>query len=221
MDTFQTILILISNINNRYRTKFRFLTISFYSIFTQNEFDKKPILNNDFEHKSFYLLNTIDFCCEPLNIKKYVFFVSHSTKDIKGKVGEVCYIFEKIQIKIFVADKDVPVGKPLPEEIKRAIEESELFIVFLTTNSVKSPWVNQEIGYALGKGIPVIPIKQGRVRVKGLIETAKYVRLCDNPLDTVHEIFSRLTNESLSIRAQAAIGAFVGLLELEEKYGGA
>ena len=152
--------------------------------------------------------------------KRYVFFVSHSTKDISGDVGEVCKILEKCKIKSFVADRDAPVGKSLPQEIKKAIEESELFLVFLTKNSRDSPWVNQEIGYALGKEVPVIPLKKGRIKVKGLIESAKYVQMHDNPLDMVNEIFSRLKDKPLSQTAQAAILAFIGALELKDKYGG-
>lgn len=152
--------------------------------------------------------------------KKYVFFVSHSTKDISGDVGEVCEIFEKCRIKCFIADRDAPLGEPLPEEIRKAIEESELFLVFLTNNSKKSPWVNQEIGYALGRRIPVIPLKKGRMKVKGLIESAKYVKMQTNPLDTVNEIFSKLKDKSLSPTAEAAILAFIGVLELKKKYGG-
>jgi hypothetical protein len=152
--------------------------------------------------------------------KKYVFFVSHSTKDVSDDVGEICEIFEKCRIQSFIADRDAPLGNPLPQEIKKAIEESELFLVFLTTNSRKSPWVNQEIGYALGKEIPVIPLKKRRIKVKGLIESAKYVQMRDNPLDTVKEIFSRLEATPLSRTAEAAIGAVVGVLELKDKYGG-
>jgi hypothetical protein len=153
--------------------------------------------------------------------KKYVFFVSHSTKDISGDVGEICNIFDTCKIRSYIADRDAPLGKPLPEEIKKAIRESELFLVFLTENSRESPWVNQEIGYSLGRGIPTIPLKKGNIKVKGLIEATKYVKMRDNPLDTVRDVFSKLKNESLSQTAQAAIGAFVGALELKDKYRGA
>jgi len=155
-----------------------------------------------------------------MKLKRYVFFISHSTKDVSGDVGEICNIFEKCKIQSFIADRDAPLGNPLPEEIKKAIEESELFLVFLTKNSRESPWVNQEIGYALGKEIPVIPLKKGKIKVKGLIESAKYVQMQDNPLDTVKEIFSRLKTTTLSRTAQAAIGAVVGVLELKDRYGG-
>lgn len=152
--------------------------------------------------------------------KKYVFFISHSTKDVMGDVGEVCNILEKCRIRSFVADRDAPLGEPLPEKIKKAIEESELFLVFLTKNSKKSLWVNQEIGYALGKGIPIIPLKKGKTALKGLIESAKYVKMQHNPLLTVKDVFSRLGAWTLSPTAEAAILAFVGAMELRDKLGG-
>jgi hypothetical protein len=102
----------------------------------------------------------------------------------------------------------------------KAIEESELFLVFLTENSLNSQWVNQEIGYALGKGISVIPLKKEGIDFKGLIEAAKYVKIQDNPVDTVRDVFARLKDKQLSPTAQAAIIAFIGALELKEKYGG-
>jgi len=154
------------------------------------------------------------------NTKKYVFFISHSTKDISSYVGEICKIFEACKIQSFIADRDAPLGRFLPQEVRNAIEESELFLVFITKNSKSSPWVNQEIGYALGKEVPVIPLKRGRIRIKGLIESAKYVQMQENPLDTVKEVFSKLKGIPLSRIAEAAIGAVVGALELKEKYGG-
>ncbi len=153
-------------------------------------------------------------------VKKYVFFVAHSMKDSKSDIESICEVFEKCSIKSFVADRDAPLGDPLPASVKQAIDESQLFLVFLTKNSKESPWVNQEIGYALGREIPVVPIKKGRIRVKGLIEAAKYVQMKDNPLDTVLEIFSKLNGYSLDQTAQAAIGAVVGILELKDKYEG-
>lgn len=162
-----------------------------------------------------------DYLTKIIPDKKYVFFISHSTADIETEVSAVCEILEKCKISVFLADRDAPLGNPLPAEIKKAIEESELFLVFITKKSLKSQWVNQEIGYALGKDISVIPLKKEGVEFKGLIEAAKYVKIQDNPLDTVREVFARLKDKQLSPTAQAAIIAFIGALELKEKYGGA
>lgn len=149
--------------------------------------------------------------------KKYVFFISHSTKDIKNEVGEVRKIFKTCEIPCYIADFDAPLGKALSDEIRKAIEESELFLVFITHHSKRSLWVNQEIGYALGKGIPVIPLKKGKTAIKGLLEAAKYVPIYANPLETVNELFKRLGGKGISPTAQAAFFAFIGVLRLRNK----
>lgn len=102
----------------------------------------------------------------------------------------------------------------------KAIEDSELFLAILTKNSKKSQWVNQEIGYALGKNIPVLPLKKGGIVLKGLIEAAKYIKIQDNPLYTVRDIFEWSKDRPISPTAQSAIIAFIGALKLKEKYEG-
>lgn len=165
-------------------------------------------------------LNMRDIETKVKQKKKYVFFISHSTVDIESEVKAICEIFEKCHISSFVADRDAPVGTPLPREIMQAIEASELFLVLLTENSLNSQWVNQEIGYALGKDIPVIPLKKKGINFSGLIEAAKYIKMQNNPLLTVRDIFSSLKNKQLSPTAQSTIMAFIGALELKEKYEG-
>ena len=150
--------------------------------------------------------------------KRYVFFISHSTKDITPYVTELSEILQTLRVQNFVADRDAPIGAFLPDEVKKAIDSSELLLVILTGNSKKSAWVNQEVGYALGKGIPVIPLKKRHIQITGLIETAKYVELKDNPLDTMSEVFSKLNAKSLSASAQAVIFTVVASFQLKEKY---
>ena len=148
--------------------------------------------------------------------KKYVFFVSHSTADISNVVNEICRVFEKCHINSYIADRDAPIGSIIPQEVKNAIEASELCLAVITKNSKNSPWVNQEIGYALGAGIPVLPLKKGRIKIKGLIESIKYVKINDNPLLTVKDVFSKLKGVSVSKTAEAAMLAVVGIMELME-----
>jgi hypothetical protein len=156
---------------------------------------------------------------EKSSIKKYVFFISHSTKDTGLYVQDLCEIFETLRVQNFFADRDAPLGSFLPDQVKNAIDNSELFLVIFTQNSRTSPWVNQEIGYALGKGVPVIPLRKGNIRIKGLIETARYVELKQNPMETVQEVFSKLSAMSLSSSAQAIIITVVASLKLNEKFG--
>ena len=151
--------------------------------------------------------------------KDFVFFISHSTDDIGNYVKGICDILETCKIKHFFADRDAPIGQSLPSTIKNAIDESEVVLLVLTKNSKNSLWVNQEIGYALGKGIPVIPLKKGKIAVEGLIDATRYVPMSDNPLETLQVLFSKMSNIQLSRTAEAAIGAIIGILQLTKNGG--
>lgn len=53
----------------------------------------------------------------------------------------------------------------------------------------------------------------------GSNQSAKYVQMKENPLDTVNEIFTKLKNVHLSPIAEASIGVFVAILRLSKKFG--
>lgn len=55
-------------------------------------------------------------------------------------------------------DLTVDVGYPFTEEIRRQISYAHVFIVLLTANSKDRPWVHQEIGYAMGLRVPILPL---------------------------------------------------------------
>jgi hypothetical protein len=58
-------------------------------------------------------------------------------------------------------DHHTPAGWPFLDEIKKKIDHSHVFIPFLTPNSKQSEWVNHEIGYAMGRNVPVLPLSLG------------------------------------------------------------
>ena len=62
----------------------------------------------------------------------------------------------------------------------------------------------------------MLPLKKGRIKIKGLIESIKYVKINDNPLLTVKDVFSKLKGVSVSKTAEAAMLAVVGIMELME-----
>ncbi|KUK46688.1 MAG: TIR protein [Anaerolinea thermophila] len=60
-----------------------------------------------------------------------------------------------------LCDKNIMVGKPFTDEIKRMIAHAHIFLPLLTENSSLRPWVHQETGYALAMNIPVLPVAVG------------------------------------------------------------
>lgn len=60
-----------------------------------------------------------------------------------------------------VWDHHTQAGWRFLDEIKKKIDHSHLFLPFLTRRSKRSTWVNHEIGYAMGRNVPVLPLSLG------------------------------------------------------------
>jgi len=88
----------------------------------------------------------------------YTVFVSHSNKDalLIDFVGEELKRHDVVPI---VAGHVRPTSTPqyIPDKVKALIQGADCVLAFITKNAVASPWVQQEIGYAIDKK-PVIPI---------------------------------------------------------------
>jgi hypothetical protein len=85
-------------------------------------------------------------------------FVSHRDGHKKG-ANELAEALEAYGISSFVAHDTI---KPLTEwrhEILKGLETMEMMLVYLTDDFEESIWTQQEVGYAIGKGIPVISLK--------------------------------------------------------------
>ncbi|MCL5282849.1 MAG: toll/interleukin-1 receptor domain-containing protein [Planctomycetes bacterium] len=55
-------------------------------------------------------------------------------------------------------DKDILVTTRFSEEIRWRVSCAHIFVCILTTQSQRSSWVISELGYAMGVGVPVLPL---------------------------------------------------------------
>jgi hypothetical protein len=55
-------------------------------------------------------------------------------------------------------DRDIRPGTPFTDAIKEGIALAHLFVPLITERSQVRPWVHQEIGYAMGVNVPVLPV---------------------------------------------------------------
>jgi hypothetical protein len=106
-------------------------------------------------------------------------FVSHSVRDL-DVVYQFKYWLEVNGIGVYVADTQPQYGTSLPTKVANAINQSDCVIAILTTYGNRSEWVNQEIGYAVRAGRPVIPIVEQGVNLKGFIADVEYVTFQSN-----------------------------------------
>ncbi|MGR3218864.1 MAG: toll/interleukin-1 receptor domain-containing protein [Candidatus Anammoxibacter sp.] len=106
--------------------------------------DTKSILDN--------FLSDPDNKFKPFKHPHYDVFISYSNKDNRV-AAEIRDSLGGMQIKCFMAEKDIPSGIVWEKKILNALKESSIGVILLTPNSVESNWVMCETGafWALDK----------------------------------------------------------------------
>ena len=90
-------------------------------------------------------------------MEKCKIFVSHSL-DEKEKIDNM-KIFSNENFSFYFAE-DSYSTKTISKKITNAIDSCDYFFLILTKKSQKSPFVNQEVGYAKARGKEIIIIPQ-------------------------------------------------------------
>jgi len=67
-------------------------------------------------------------------------------------------LLAKYGIDVSVAEWYIRAGEPLSSKVKDQIAQADSVVVVLTRDGLRSKWVQQEVGIALGKGKLVIPL---------------------------------------------------------------
>lgn len=85
-------------------------------------------------------------------------FISHRDK-YKTYANELAEHLKNYAISAFVAHDSIEPMSTWQNEIIKGLETMEIMLAFVTDDFHDSVWTNQEIGYALGKGVPIISLK--------------------------------------------------------------
>jgi TIR domain len=102
-------------------------------------------------------------------------FISH--RDSKKAIAHhLANCLEPYGVCSFVAHDAIKPMKKWQEEILNGLMTMEVMLVLLTDDFHDSEWTNQEVGFALGKGIPVITVKVGKSDPKGFLGNKQAMR---------------------------------------------
>ncbi len=85
-------------------------------------------------------------------------FISYETNDV-NYANKISAFLKEFNIEAFVAYKDAREAEEFQEEILTALNKMDFFISIHTEQFSKSVWCQQEIGFAVAKGVKIIPIK--------------------------------------------------------------
>jgi hypothetical protein len=124
---------------------------------------------------------------------KFDVFLSHSEEDYPVLISQVKDLLTRTKINAYIYQAFQKPGGSLIDMVADAIRDSSIVVVFLTRNSVNSPWVNQEIGLAHGLGKTIIPVVEENLTYSGLIIFK--VRLgfsVSDPMTMMYQLLRRL-----------------------------
>lgn len=91
----------------------------------------------------------------------YRLFLSHKT-EVKKEVVELKEKLKLFGISSFVAHVDIHPTKEWQDEIENALSSMDALVAILTEGFHDSLWTDQEVGFAFGRGVPIISVRLGK-----------------------------------------------------------
>lgn len=124
-------------------------------------------------------------------------FISHRDID-KRRVHELASHLNEHGISLFVAHETIEPDEDWQREIRRALQSMDAMLVYITDDIFASIWVNQEIGYALARSVPIISIKCGAQDPAGFIHHRQAILGANgNPQENARKIRETLRKKLL------------------------
>ena len=122
-------------------------------------------------------------------------FISHRDR-WKKEARVLADELSRYGISAFVAHDTIEPMTKWQHEILKGLETMEVMLAFVTDDFHESTWTNQEVGYALGKGIPIISLKFQSRDPTGFIASEQAMRgSLNNPADSAIGISKLIANK--------------------------
>ncbi len=82
-------------------------------------------------------------------------FISHRDGD-RGGVIQLAHQLDTLNVSTFVAHENIKPTEIWRDKILKSLGTMDIFIAYLTSNFYGGIYTNQEVGFALGKGVPIL-----------------------------------------------------------------
>lgn len=97
-------------------------------------------------------------------------FISYATGDDDFVTQLLDSLSKLVNVETCVPKLISPSSSNMSCKIKQNLDSSHAMIAMITFNSTNSMWLNQQIGYAFAKNIPIILIVEKGIDVQGFLE---------------------------------------------------
>jgi len=88
-------------------------------------------------------------------------FLSHKT-EVKRQAATLKDKLKLFGVSAFVAHEDIHPTRAWQDEIENALHSMDGFVAIMTDGFHDSLWTDQEVGFALARGVPVIALRMGK-----------------------------------------------------------
>lgn len=88
-------------------------------------------------------------------------FLSHKSQ-FKVETAELKSRLGVYGVSCFVAHEDIHPTKAWQDEIENALASMDGFVALMTEDFHDSEWTDQEVGYAVAQGVPIIAVRLGK-----------------------------------------------------------
>lgn len=126
--------------------------------------------------------------------KKPRAFISGSHHQL-ALLRRVAAIATKVGFEVWFAEESIEVGAPIVDEISKAIDQADCFIVIMSEEASRSRWVSFETGRAWGARKKIFPIRVGEAPLPSDLSAFLYLQIKGPELSVEDE--NRIT-ENLS-----------------------
>ena len=92
--------------------------------------------------------------------ERFRLFITHLAAQ-KGDAGELQGALARYGVSAFVAHRDIEPTKEWQDEIELALSTCDALVALLHPDFHGSKWVDQEIGFAMGRGLLIVSIRFG------------------------------------------------------------
>lgn len=132
-------------------------------------------------------------------------FLSHLAKR-KAEVHALSRLLEHFGFSCFVAHEAIEPSREWRREIERALNSCDLLVAYVTLGFSGSEWADQEVGWALGRGLAVIPVKVDGQTPYGFIGSYQAVTKTKEmkPVDLSRRVFRAICDAVFNVQRPEA-----------------
>lgn len=143
-------------------------------------------------------------------------FISHTAR-WKADAEKLKKALQRYGIASFVAHTDVDPTLQWLQEIEKALRSMDLIVPLMTSDFRESKWTDQEVGAAIGRDVPVFPVKV-ECDPHGFMEKIQAIVVGDRDLDFVANniVKGLLINDAVSHNGKSAVDAV--LIAMDNAY---